>query len=223
MNEIELILMNPEGFNWTSLNISEWTGKLHKNVLRDIEDEKAQLEELGKLIFEPSSYMTNNKEFKMYRLNKSGVMQLGARYDAKIRFKLIAKVQELTEKLNNFQLYNNHRDTYKQCMETVYELCPDVDKDSIVPACKSATVVNKIVSTVFGFDKLITKPFMSDEMVKLRIKVQAKYEEVFKLTNGDNSLTTDVLYGVYVPQLAESRKIKKAKELQKKSKKLLLK
>lgn len=221
MNEIELILMNPEGFNWTSLNIAEWTGKLHKNVLQDIDGESSQLEELGRLIFQPSEYMTNNKSYRMYKLNKRGVMQLGARYDAKVRFKLISKVQELTEKLNAIQLHKTHAETYKQCMKTIQELCPEDKKDTVEPYCSSAAVVNKVVSTVFGFDKLIKKDCMTDEMVKLRTRVQAKYEEVFKLTNGDNSLTTDVLYGVYVPQLAETRKIKKAKQLQKSKTKLL--
>ena len=159
----------------------------------------------------------------MFKLNKKGVMQLGARYDAKIRYKLISKVEELSEKLNKYQLYDNHRDTYKQCMKTIQELCPENERDTKKPYCSSANVVNKVVATVFGFDKSLKKEHMTDDMVKLRIKVQAKYEEVFKLTNGDNSLTTDLLYGVYVPQLAETRKIKKAKELENKKRKLLLK
>ena len=214
MKEIELITMNPEGFNWTSLNMAEWTNKEHYNVLRDIDDEINQLGEIGKLIFEVSSYQTprQNKEYRMYKLNKRGVMQLVARYDAKVRFKILSKVEELTDKLNNLQLHKNHANTYKECMKTVYELSPEEEKESIVPACKSATVVNKIVSTLFGFDKLIKKPDMNDEMLKVRIDVQLKYEEVFKIT-ADNSLTTDVLYGVYVPMLADNRKIKKAKKL----------
>ena len=228
MNEIELVLMNPEGFNWTSLNIAEWINKRHSQVLEDIRNEIKQLETVGisrEPLFQLSSYNSdsNFKVYSMYKLSKKGVLQIGARYKADIRYEIICKVEELSEKLNKYQLYDNHRDTYKQCMKTVYEICPDVEKDSIVPACKSAAVVNKVVATVFGFDKSLKKEHMTDDMVKLRIKVQAKYEEVFKLTNGDNSLTTDLLYGVYVPQLAETRKIKKAKELENKKRKLLLK
>lgn len=217
MNELDLFMMNPEGFNWTSLNMAEWTGKKHYNVLQDIENEIKQLEELGKLLFQVSYYEmpTQVRKYKMYKLNKRGVMQLAARYDAKVRFRILSKVEELTDKLNNLQLHKKHAHTYNECMKTVYELCSNEDKETITPACKSATVVNKIVSTVFGFNKLIKKPDMNNEMLKIRTQVQEKYEEVFKLTYGDNSLTTDILYGLYVPILADQRKIKKAKELMK--------
>ena len=217
VKELDLMMMNPEGFNWTSLNIAEWTGKLHKNVLQDIENEIEQLEELGKLIFQLSDYQmpTQVRKYKMYKLNKRGVMQLAARYSAKVRFKVLAKVEELTDKLNNLQLHKTHAEAYKDCMKTIYELTPEEQREHSLPAMKSATVVNKIVSTLFGFEKLIKKPDMNNEMIKARIEVQRKYEEIFKATLGDNSLTTDVLYGIYVPMLAESRKIKKAKLLMK--------
>lgn len=75
----------------TSLEISEITGKEHKNVIRDIRDEIGKLGiEKGQLIFEPSSYINSqNKEQPMYLLTLDGVLQLGARYSADVRYKLI--------------------------------------------------------------------------------------------------------------------------------------
>lgn len=82
----------------TSLEISELTGKEHKNILADIRDESNKLgAQRGQLIFQPS-YYTNiqNKQQPMYVLTKEGVLQLAARYDAVVRFKLIERVTQQT-------------------------------------------------------------------------------------------------------------------------------
>ena len=81
----------------TSLEVAQIAGKEHKNILADIRDEISKLgEERGRLIFQ-RSYYTNlqNKQQPMFLLNYKGVLQLGARYSAETRFKLIEKVEEL--------------------------------------------------------------------------------------------------------------------------------
>lgn len=94
MNE----LINIEAKNTlTSLEVAEITGKDHKNILADIRDEISKLgEERGRLIFQ-RSYYTNlqNKQQPMFLLNYKGVLQLGARYNAETRFKLIEKIEQL--------------------------------------------------------------------------------------------------------------------------------
>ena len=94
MNE----LINIETKNTlTSLEVAEITGKDHKNILADIRDEISKLgEERGRLIFQ-QSYYTNlqNKQQPMFLLNYKGVLQLGARYNAETRFKLIEKIEQL--------------------------------------------------------------------------------------------------------------------------------
>ncbi len=91
-------LMNIENKNTlTSLEVAEITGKEHKNILADIRDEISKLgEERGRLIFQ-QSYYTNlqNKQQPMFLLNYKGVLQLGARYNAETRFKLIEKIEQL--------------------------------------------------------------------------------------------------------------------------------
>ena len=82
----------------TSLEVAEITGMEHKNILRDIRDEINKLgEERGQLIFEPTEYTDNfNRKQPMFELTFKGVLQLGARYSAETRFKLIEKVEELS-------------------------------------------------------------------------------------------------------------------------------
>ena len=81
----------------TSLELAKLTNKEHKNIVRDIKDEISKLgEDRGRLIFEQSEYTNSrNKKYPMYNITLDGVLQLGARYDAVIRFNLIQKVKEL--------------------------------------------------------------------------------------------------------------------------------
>ena len=94
MNE----LMNIENRNTlTSLEIAEVTGKEHKNILADIRDEISKLgTERAELIFQLSEYKDiTGRKLPMYLLNSKGILQLGARYSAETRFKLIEKIEEL--------------------------------------------------------------------------------------------------------------------------------
>ena len=81
----------------TSLDVSEITGKRHDNILADIRDEISKLgTERAALIFQESYYKDmNNQSRPMFMLNYKGVLQLGARYNAETRFKLIEKIEQL--------------------------------------------------------------------------------------------------------------------------------
>ena len=89
----ELQLLESKG-TMTSLEIAEITGKEHYNVLRDIKDEISKLgTERAELIFELSEYKdTTGRKLPMYVANIQGILQLGARYSADVRYKLIEKV-----------------------------------------------------------------------------------------------------------------------------------
>lgn len=94
MNE----LINIENRNTlTSLEIAEVAGKRHDNVLADIRDEIGKLgEEKAALIFQEGYYKdANNQSRPMFLLNYKGVLQLGARYNAETRFRLIEKIERL--------------------------------------------------------------------------------------------------------------------------------
>ena len=52
MNE----LITTTNLKMTSLDIADITGKLHKNVMRDIKQEVESLGNITELIFEPSEY-----------------------------------------------------------------------------------------------------------------------------------------------------------------------
>jgi possible bacteriophage antirepressor len=91
----------------TSLEVAEITGKEHKSVLRDIRDEIEKLEFqriFTEHIFVPSEYQDRTgRTLPMYVLTREGVLQLAARYDAVVRFKLIEKVSQPAKVLSPVQ------------------------------------------------------------------------------------------------------------------------
>ena len=91
MNDLQIL--QAKG-TMTSLEIAEITGKEHYNILRDIKDEISKLgTERAELIFELSEYKdTTGRKLPMYIANVQGVLQLGARYSADVRYRLIEKV-----------------------------------------------------------------------------------------------------------------------------------
>ena len=91
----------------TSLEVAEITGKEHKSILRDIRDEIEKLESqriFTEHIFVPSEYQDKTgRTLPMYILTREGVLQLAARYDAVVRFKLIEKVSQPAKVLSPVQ------------------------------------------------------------------------------------------------------------------------
>ena len=86
----------------TSLDMVELTGKQHKNILADIRNEIIQLEEKGRLIFEPTSYVDQwNRTQECYTFGKRGAMQLALKYDSKTRYRVIEYIEKLEEEFQN--------------------------------------------------------------------------------------------------------------------------
>lgn len=85
----------------TSLQVSEATGKNHKNVLRDI---RGLLDQgVSELNFELSSYQQQQpnggyKKVPMYNLTPKGCLILASGYDPVLREKIIDKLEELNER-----------------------------------------------------------------------------------------------------------------------------
>ena len=91
----------------TSIEVAEITGKRHADVIRDIRDEIEKLTSQGiftERIFALGEYIDkNNQRRPMYVLTREGVLQLAARYDAVVRFKLIEKVSQPAKVLSPVQ------------------------------------------------------------------------------------------------------------------------
>lgn len=110
----------------TSLDIAELTGKRHKNIMADIRNEiKALGEEINELIFEPVEYKDKKGEQRpCYSFGKQGAMQLALKYDAKTRYKVIKRIEELENKQpqqEQFNLPKNFKESLLMLAEQVDE------------------------------------------------------------------------------------------------------
>lgn len=84
----------------TSRDLAEITGKRHDHILRDIRNEIKALGEINAPIFGLVDYTDLKGEKRPgYEFGKDGAMQLALKYDAKTRYKVIKKLEEL-EALN---------------------------------------------------------------------------------------------------------------------------
>src|SRR5699024_5797541 len=105
----------------TSLDIAEVTKKKHKHILADIRKEIEDLGELGQPIFRPSSYLNKqNKKQPCYIFGKEGAMQLALKYDAKTRYRVIKRIEEL-EQQSQKTLPGTYKEALLQLVEQVEE------------------------------------------------------------------------------------------------------
>src|SRR5690625_3197504 len=111
-----------KGIQKTSLDIAEITGKEHKNVMIDIRNEIKELgEDTSRLIFEQSKYTNERgREYTCYTFGKDGAMQLALKYDAKTRYRVIKRIEEL-ENDNKKQLPTTYKEALLHLVEQVEE------------------------------------------------------------------------------------------------------
>lgn len=80
----------------TSLQVSEITGREHKNVMRDIRNLLNQLENRNGFSFELVNYVDQKGELRpCYNLTKKDSLLLASGYDANLRAKIINRWEEL--------------------------------------------------------------------------------------------------------------------------------
>lgn len=93
--DIDLSIVKSPSQTMTSRDIAELTGKQHKDVMRDI---RKMFSELGERNFALSSYYSEQgKKIPMYELDKKHTLCLTSGYSAKLRMKIIDKIEELEE------------------------------------------------------------------------------------------------------------------------------
>jgi len=104
----------------TSLDIAEIVDKMHKHVLADIRKEIIDLSTLPEPIFRLGTYMDkNNQSRPCYEFGKDGAMQLALKYDAKTRYKVIKRIEELES--GDKRLPGNYKEALLSLVEQVEE------------------------------------------------------------------------------------------------------
>jgi|SRR5699024_1405291 len=113
----ELITTN---IKMTSLDISETINKRHADVMRDVRKEIKDLGSEAQRIFALGTYKDkNNQQRPCYEFGKDGAMQLALKYDAKTRFRVIKRIEELENETK--QLPGNYKEALIQLVGQVEE------------------------------------------------------------------------------------------------------
>jgi phage regulator Rha-like protein len=124
---------------YTSRDISEWTGKRHADVMKDIRNETKKLGELAKGIFTLGYYADkNNQQRPMFILNKYGVLQIAARYDAVVRFLIIQKLKEF----ENPKLPKTYKEALQALIKSEEEKEDAIRTKAWISDKKTATAMN---------------------------------------------------------------------------------
>lgn len=200
----ELQLLETKG-TMTSLEIAEITGKEHKNILADVRDEISKLgTERGQLIFQPSYYINEqNKKQPMFVANIQGILQLGARYSADVRYKLIEKVtkKESTKlKENTFKddLLNLEKDKIKlEKSRILKELSQSIANDKYKQTLQIYSANALYDEPILALPEVNKKSYSANELSQLIMNehgIKISGNRIGRLTNEHNLKTDEYGY-----------------------------
>src|SRR5699024_4914764 len=167
------------------LDIAEIIGKRHADVMRDIRKELKELgEEIDQRIFALVEYSDKKGEKRpCYQFGKDGAMQLSLKYDAKTRYRVIKRIEEL-ENQGNKQLPGTYKEALLQLVEQVEKnerletnnlvleqrvgaLKPKADYTDIILKNKGLVLISQIAKD-YGMSAI--------EMNKLLHKLKVQYK-----------------------------------------------
>jgi Rha family phage regulatory protein len=139
-------LLNTERI--TSIEIAEITGKLHKNVLRDIEKMEESWEKVNGLKFELVNYKDSKGEIRpCYSLTKTECLYVATKYNDEARAKLVLRWEQLEREkaLSGFDVPKTFREALLLAAEQ-QRMIEEKDKELEVVRPK-AELMDKVINT----------------------------------------------------------------------------
>ena len=172
-------LLNVE--RMTSIEIAEITGKLHKNVLRDIEKMEKSWEKINGLKFELVKYKDSKGELRpCYSLTKTECLYVATKYNDEARAKLVLRWEQLEKENLNRKMYGgfNVPKTFREALLLAAEqqrMIEEKDKELEVTRPK-AELMDKVINTEDMVDigqasKLLKLGFGRNTLYKLLRKM----------------------------------------------------
>ena len=186
----------------SSVEIAELTGKQHSNVLRDIRGIIDDLKDSSKSNsqFTSSTYKDlNGIDRPCFLLNKTAAFVLVTGYSPELRDVIIGRWQFLENELEILKTRADTKTRQLEAMESLSHLLPDDLSEEAASYIKANTVVNKAVSTLFGFPRMLKKSEMNPDMVQVRDAVLDDYVALFEVLQ-DNRLVKDAIYAKWQPK-----------------------
>ncbi len=184
----------------SSMDIAKLTGKRHDHVLRDIRVMFSNLGNAPK--FGVVEYIDSKGEKRpQYHLDESETICLVTRYDDKLRMKIIRQWQIMRDALDNLRYRVHDKTAQKQAMAVIHENLPPAERNNKTHYIAANCVVDKLVSDMYGFPKMLKKGQMSTPMLEVRTTVLSDYEALFNF-GFDNHKVKQLLRDKYIARLA---------------------
>lgn len=204
MNELVInVFRNNEEFVVSSREVALNFKKAHKHVLETIRKMADEIlaTKFNKYFIE-SEFENRGKKYPEYLITKDGLILYLFNIQGYNNFKIayINKFNEMEEALNDIKFKKGDKKHQIECMELLHDLLPEELKQESVSYIKANTVVNKCVSNIYGFPKMLKKAEMNNQMLQDREEVLNDYIKLFEVIQ-DNSQVADILYKKYTTKL----------------------
>jgi Rha family phage regulatory protein len=177
-----------EQITTTSLNVAEVFGKRHDHVLRDIDNLLSSLpSEWGVPNFGEGSKTNtqNGQSYRYFNLTRDGFMLLVMGFTGekalKLKLAYIEQFNAMETALHALHYRKHDKKAQIEAMAVIGHLLPPEEAKDALNYIKANTVVNKIVSSIHGFPKMLKKDEMNLDMLKTRSNVLDKYVKLFEL------------------------------------------
>ncbi|MGL5051259.1 MAG: hypothetical protein ACRC6E_11650 [Fusobacteriaceae bacterium] len=175
----------------------------HDNLLAVIRDEFE--EEIDLLKIKEMKYLdSKNRSYPMFNLTTDQAGQVLMRESKLVRKQVIAYTRGLEEKLRMLTAKDVSKKLQLEAMETLQSMLPVIEKGEAINFIKANMLVNKLVSDLFGFPKMMKKAEMNCEMLCMRDLVMNDYIKLFEFAD-DNNAIKGMLRRKYIHKALENK------------------
>lgn len=159
----------------------------HYTLLEIIRDEFD--EEIGEKSVLCTYYIdSQNKERTMYKLTTNQARQILMRESKIVRKQVIKYIENLEDKLYQLAKGQASKKLQMELMEDLSRCLPELDRKDPLNYIKANTVVNKIVSDLFGFPKMLKKFEMNPDMLVVREYVLEDYVKLYEVLEDNHEV-----------------------------------
>lgn len=201
MSELLHPLPSEQNLRMTSMQIAELCGKEHKHVLRDIDQliaDNTNSPDLDCLTIEQNVRKIRKGEARFFSLDENASLWIVSGYSSSLRLRIIKEWRFYREAFNNRNWRHDDVQVQKRVMSTLQAVLEF--KADRLDYIKANTIVNKAVSTLYGFDKMVHKNDMSRPMLDDRQRILEDFEKLFAV-KPNYSWIKDTLYDLNQPKL----------------------
>lgn len=154
------------------------------NIIRDEFEEEINLQK----ILEVKYLDSKNRSYPLFKLTTNQARQILMRESKVVRKKVVAYIEQLEDKLYSLLNTQNSKKLQLELMEDLQRSLPELEKTDSLNYIKANNIVNKIVSDLFGFPKMLKKFEMNGEMLMSRELVLSDYVKLYEIFGNNKDI-----------------------------------